>query len=202
MAGGACVDVHPPHFPHCEIDRVHAGARDIKCVERRHSLGISDKGGESILWRFDMLSTRYVTHVLLVICLATNVSLSQTQTVLSNTSKPEDQVAQLEHDWLAADAKGDAARLRQIIADDFIGSSFNGSLLSKEDIIPEGTGPGGFAGATTGDTTVRIFGDTGVLMGSLNNAGASPAKQIHITLVCQKKPQGWKIIAAHLTQMQ
>lgn len=49
-------------------------------------------------------------------------------------------MAQLEHDWLAADANGNAARLRQIIADDFIGSGPNGSLLNKEDIIPEGTG--------------------------------------------------------------
>ena len=148
-----------------------------------------------------MPSARYVTHILLVVCLSTTVILAQAQTAPSNTSKPEDQVAQLEHDWLAADANGDAARLRQIIADDFIGSSPNGSLLNKEDIIPEGTGPGGFTGATTGETIVRVFGDTGVLMGVINSAGQPQAKQIHVTLVCQKKLHGWQIIAAQLTPM-
>jgi len=78
------------------------------------------------------------------------------------TSKPEDQVTQLERDWLTADAKGDAASLRRIIADDFLGSSFDGGLLSKENIIPQGGGPGGFAGAIPSDTKVRVFGDTAV----------------------------------------
>src|SRR5262249_49742859 len=151
--------------------------------------------------RFYMVSARHVTHALLVVCLSTTVILTQAQTAPSNTSKPADQVAQLEHEWLAADAKGDADRLRQIIADDFIGSSSNGSLLKKEDIIPEGTGPGGFAGATAGETNVRVFGDTGVLMGVINSGGQPQAKQIHVTLVCQKKPQGWQIIAAQLTPM-
>lgn len=147
-----------------------------------------------------MFSARSLTYLLLVIWVSTTVSLAQAQATPSN-SKPEDQVAQVERDWLSADAKGDAARLRQIIADDFIGSSFNGSLLSKDDIIPEGGGPGGFAGATPGETNVRVFGDTGVLMGVVNTTGTPQAKKVHVTLVCQKRPQGWQIIAAQLTQM-
>jgi len=74
-------------------------------------------------------------------------------------------------------------------------------LLNKEDIIPEGTGPGGFSGATTGETTVRVSGDTGVLMGVINSVGPPQTKQIHVTLLCQKKLRGWQIIAAQLTPM-
>ena len=104
-------------------------------------------------------------------------------------------MTQLERDWLTADGKGDAASLRRIIADDFIGSSFDGGLLSKEDIIPQ-SGPGGFAGATPGKTNVRVFGDTAVLFGVITT---SDSKEIRATLVCQKRPQGWQIIAARLT---
>jgi len=107
----------------------------------------------------------------------------------------------VERDWLAADAKGDVTSLRQIISDDFIGSSFEGQVLSKHDIVPEQAGPGGFAGATVGDTNVRVFGDTAVLMGVINMA-STPPKQIHVTLVCQKRPQGWQMIAAELTHVQ
>jgi ketosteroid isomerase-like protein len=71
-------------------------------------------------------------------------------------------------------------------------------LLSKHDIVPERTGPGGFAGATPGDTSVRVFGDTAVLMGVIDTAGG-PGK-VHVTLVFQKKPEGWRMIAAELTR--
>jgi hypothetical protein len=157
-----------------------------------------------------MASLRSFAHIALIVCLL--ATLSSAQAPAASNSKPEDQVAQLERDWLAADGKGDTALLRRIIADDFIGSSFNGGLLSKEDIIPERTGPGGFAGATTGETNVRIFGDTSVLMGVINTAGPEPRqirntagpepRQIRVTLVCQKRPQGWQIIAAQMTHAQ
>jgi ketosteroid isomerase-like protein len=114
--------------------------------------------------------------------------------------KAEDQVAQLERDWLAADAKGDVASLRHLVADDFIGSSFNGSLLSKQDIIPEAGHPGGFTGATTGETQVRVFGDTAVLLGTINSANAS--QHTRITLVCQKRGLGWQMIAARMDRAQ
>ena len=138
---------------------------------------------------------RTCLYLFSVYLLGTAVGFAQVQSNPSN-SKPEGQVAQLERDWLAADAKGDSGRLRQIIADDFMGTSPNGSLLNKDDIIPEGAGPGGFAGSTVGETDVRVFGDTGVLMGVINSA-----RKIRVTLVCQRRSQGWQIIAAQLTQM-
>ena len=147
-----------------------------------------------------MMSTRSTIALVLTVCLATTLSLAQGQTATPN-SKPEDQVMQLERNWLAADGSGDLASLRRIISDDFIGSSFEGQILNKHDIVPERAGPGGFAGATPSDTNVRVFGDTAVLMGVINMAG-TPPKQIHVTLVCQKRSQGWQMIAAELTRAQ
>ena len=147
-----------------------------------------------------MSSIRTILLFVLIACLAATLSFARGQGAAAN-SKPEDQVTQLERDWLAADAAGDVASLRRIISDDFMGSSFEGQVLSKRDIVPERSGPGGFAGATVGDTNVRVFGDTAVLMGAINTAGGTP-KQIHVTLVAQKRPQGWQMIAAQLTRMQ
>ena len=140
---------------------------------------------------------RTVNCITLLLCLST-IAITQTQAAGSN-SKPEDQVAQVERDWIAADGKGDAAALRQIIADDFVGSSFDGAFLTKGDIIPQDTRHGGFAGATLGETNVRVFGDTGVVMGIINTARGS--QKIRVALVCQKRSQGWQIIAAEMTQM-
>ena len=146
-----------------------------------------------------IMSFVLTVSVTLVVCAGACLSFAQEQAARSN-NKPEDQVTQLERDWLAADAKGDRTALRRIISDDFIGSSFDGGLLNKGDIIPEGpSGPGGFAGATPGETNVRVFGDTAVLMGIINTAGGPQPKPVHVTLVCQKRPQGWQMIAARLT---
>ena len=147
-----------------------------------------------------MMFARPIVSFILALCLVNALSFAQGQTAASN-NRSEDQVAQLERDWLVADAKGDVASLRRIISDDFIGSSFEGQILSKHDIVPEEAGPGGFARATTANNNVRVFGDTAVLMGLINMAG-TPPKQIHVTLVCQKRSQGWQMIAAQLTHAQ
>ena len=114
----------------------------------------------------------------------------------ASSSKPEDRVLQLERDWLDADAKADTASLSKIVADDFMGSSPDGMLLAKSDIIPRGPGPGAFAGATPTDTNVRAYGDTAVLMGLIKTADST---LIRVTLVCQKRANAWQIIAAQLS---
>src|SRR2546426_10185967 len=111
-----------------------------------------------------MSYARSIASVILIIFVCATYGFPQEQAVGSNT-KPEDQVTQVERDWLAADAKGDVASLRRIISDDFIGSSFDGSLLNKGDIIPEGTGPGGVAGGRPGVTKVWGFCEKRVLIG-------------------------------------
>lgn len=145
-----------------------------------------------------MSSVRSTIFLVLALCVGLALAFAQKPKTAPN-SKPENQVAQVERDWLAADAKGDAASLRRIISDDFIGSSFDGKLLGKEDIIPEDSGPGGFAGALPGETNVRVFGDTGVLFGIINTGGPQ-ARQIRVTLVCQKRAPGWQIVAAQMTK--
>lgn len=136
--------------------------------------------------------------VFLTICIGAAMGAAQDSSVKSKNA-PEEQVKQVELDWLSADAKGDAASLQRIIADDFIGTSLNGGLLFKADIIPQNAGPGGFAGATPSQTNVRVFGDTAVLMGTVNT-GATHSDQIRVTLVFQKRQQEWQIIAAHLSR--
>ena len=111
-------------------------------------------------------------------------------------TRVEEQVLQLERDWLAADGQGDAAWLRRLVADDFMGASADGRLLSKDDVIPRQKGAGGFAGAVPTDNNVRVFGDTAVLMGFIKTAGS--AELVRVTLVYQKRAEKWQMIAAQL----
>ena len=145
-----------------------------------------------------MSCTRSVVCVVLLIGIGVHGSLAQSEEPKPD-NKPEDQVKQLERDWLAADGKGDTDSLRRMIADNFIGSSFDGQLLNKQDIIPDDNKPGGFAGAAPGDTHVQMFGDTGVLIGIVNTGAEPKPNQIRVTLVCQQTAKGWQIIVAQLT---
>jgi len=88
-----------------------------------------------------------MNRVLMMVCLVVSLTavlcgFASCQSPSANPATPksaspraEDQVVQLERDWLAADAKGDVAGLRRIIADDFIGNSPDGHVLSKSDIV-------------------------------------------------------------------
>src|SRR5258708_35344242 len=117
-----------------------------------------------------MANRRLITYAVLFVWVSAILSVAQQQSTAS-TSKPEDQVTQLERDWLTADGKGDVAFLQQMIADDFIGSSFDGGLLNKTDIIPQGGKRGGFAGEAPAKTTARSLGHTPVAMGGMPPAG-------------------------------
>ena len=139
----------------------------------------------------------YLTMVVFTVSICVAVSA---QTNVGVT--PEDQVAQLERDWLTADASGDSAAFDRIVANDFIGSAFNGTMLTKQDVMPQSGRPGGLAGATPSDTSVRVFGSTAVLIGFLikgdHVATSTPTR---VTLVCQKRARGWQIVAGEMARM-
>lgn len=135
----------------------------------------------------------------IVVCIMPSYAALSAQTAPSAT--PEGQVAQLERDWLAADAKGDTSAFDRIVADDFIGSAFNGRMLTKQDITPQGGNPGGLAGTAPADTSVRVFGDTAVLIGFLIKGDRTSAARTRVTLVCQKRAQGWQIVAGEMAKM-
>jgi hypothetical protein len=55
-----------------------------------------------------------------------------------------------------------------MFADDFMGTSFGGSVLSKSDVVPaDGVTATHMPKSVLKDSTVRIFGDTAVLMGEV-----------------------------------
>lgn len=114
--------------------------------------------------------------------------------------RAEDQLLKLERDWLDADARGDHAALDRVIADDFIGNGF-GNILYKDDVAPADA-PAKPAGTkySVKDSSVRLFGDTGVVMSSVAVEGPQQPGEFRCTLVFQKRAGSWKMIAAHLSR--
>jgi len=113
----------------------------------------------------------------------------------------EDDFRKLEQNWLDAASVPDLPALRKMFADDFMGTSFGGGVLSKRDVVPtEGQGANHMPKSTLRDSTVRIFGDTAVLMGTVEMQVPHAPEQIRMTTVFQQRPEGWQVIAVHMSK--
>lgn len=119
------------------------------------------------------------------------------QTITGSSADNEGAVVDSVHKWLTAQAALDRKAMEQLIDPKFIGTAFGDTVLTRSDILPDpGQDPGRWNKAVLKETTTRVFGDTGVVMGNISFGGADP--DIRFTLVYQKEANGWRMIAAHL----
>jgi len=74
---------------------------------------------------------------------------------------------QLEQDWSQADIKRDAAALNRILAEDWIGIDFEGTILNKAQALNGITsGSGSLQSTVLRDMKVRVYGSTAVVTGT------------------------------------
>lgn len=119
----------------------------------------------------------------------------------SGANMGEDDFRKLEQAWLDAASVPDLPALRKMLSDDFMGTSFGGEVLSKSDVVPpEGMSANHMPKCVLKDSTVRIFGDTAVLMGSVEMQVPQKAEDIRMTTVFQKHGEGWQVIAVHMSK--
>lgn len=114
----------------------------------------------------------------------------------------EDDFRKLEQAWLDAASVPDLPMLQKMLSDDFMGTSFGGGVvLSKSDVVPpSGSTANHFPKCTLRDSTVRIFGDTAVLMGTVEMQDAQKPEDVRMTTVFQRHGDQWQVIAVHMSQ--
>lgn len=138
---------------------------------------------------------RRILLTLLFLCVIALTAIAQSTT--NPNSENEAALVDSVHKWLTAQAALDRKAMEQLIDPKFIGTAFGTNVLTRSDILPEpGQDPGRWSKATLTETTARVFGDTGIVMGGISFGGADP--DIRFTLVYQKEANGWRMIAAHL----
>ena len=82
-----------------------------------------------------------------------------------------------------------------------MGTSFGSGVLSKSDVIPpDGSTATHMPKCRLKDSTVRIFGDTAVLMGNVEMQAAQKPEAMRMTTVFQKHGEGWQVIAVHMSE--
>ena len=119
----------------------------------------------------------------------------------STANMGEDDFRKLEQAWLDAASVPDLPVLRKMFSEDFMGTSFGGGVLSKNDVVPaDGVTATHMPKCALKDSTVRIFGDTAVLMGDVEMQVPQKAEDVRMTTVFQKHGGGWQIIAVHMSK--
>lgn len=118
----------------------------------------------------------------------------------------EEQIRGLERAWLEAEGRRDSRALDRLIADDFIGTGPGGNILEKQDIVPRDTdeaapGSNPWAKAALGPITVRLFGETALVMGRIHMSGSTGAG-VRFTKVYMTRQGQWRLVAAHLERTQ
>ena len=119
----------------------------------------------------------------------------------STTTLTEDDFRKLEQVWLDAASVPDLPALQKLFSDDFMGTSFGGGVLSKNDVVPPSGGSANhFPKCTLQNSTVRIFGDTAVLMGEVQMQVPKKPEDVRMTTVFQRQGEEWQIIAVHMSK--
>ena len=151
------------------------------------------------MFRGKPMNRRFAVAVLLLTALSL-VLFHVAARAAAQAPRGEDQLLKLERDWLDADARGDHAALDRVIADDFIGNGF-GNILYKDDVAPANA-PAKPAGTkyAVKESSVRLFGETGVVMSTVAVEDPQKPGEFRCTLVFQKRGDVWKMIAAHLSR--
>jgi hypothetical protein len=116
-----------------------------------------------------MKKTWLIVFVLGLVACFCVLAFGRPSASVASTNMTEDDFRKLEQQWLDAAAVPDLPALRKIFAEDFMGTSFGGGgVLSKSDVVPADETPANhMPKSMLRDSTVRIFGDTAVLMGSV-----------------------------------
>jgi hypothetical protein len=122
---------------------------------------------------------------------------------ITGTQPTSEDFRRLEQRWLDAASAPDLPVLRKMLADNFMGTSFGGGVLSKSDVIPaDGISANHMPKSVLKDSTVRIFGDTAVLMGTVEMEVPQKPELIRMTTVFQQHGDNWQVIAVHMSKSE
>lgn len=111
--------------------------------------------------------TKSVTLLLLMLAAAAALGHAK-----SNPNSVEQTLIRMEQEWSEADLHQDAAALKRILADDWIGIDFEGTALNKEQALRGiASGSGSLQTTVLRDMKVRVYGNTAVVTGTDTETG-------------------------------
>lgn len=90
----------------------------------------------------------------------------------ANAQRDLDTLTALNRDFVASVQKGDVKRLEEIVADDFMVSTPDGSLLDKTEYLKLVAQPVTISGLVAEDVQIRLLGDFAIIHGRFDSRSA------------------------------
>lgn len=124
----------------------------------------------------------------------------------SGKNPVEQTLIQMEQDWSQADIKKDAATLNRILAEDWIGIDFEGTVLNKAQALQGiASGSGSLESTVLRDVKVRVYGNTAVLTGTDTEKGDyhgrdSSGKYLWTDVFVHRNGQ-WQAVSSQSTKL-
>ena len=116
----------------------------------------------------------------------------------ANAQRDLDTLTALNRDFTSSVQKGDVKRFKEILADDFMISSPDGSLLDKAEFLKLTAQPVTISGLVAEDVRIRVLGDFAIIHGRFNSRSADgEQRRGRYTDNWARRDGTWVAVAAH-----
>jgi len=114
-----------------------------------------------------------------------------------------DALRELNDAYLESVKMGDVDRFREILADDFLCSAADGSVLDKAEFLDQTAGPRTLRDLSAVDVRIRVLGDVAIIHAATRyTTMAEQEGRGRYTDVWAKRDGAWRAVSAHVTRLQ
>ena len=118
----------------------------------------------------------------------------------ANAQRDVDTLTALNRDYVASVQKGDVKRLEEILADDFMCSNPDGSLLDKAEYLKLTAQPVTISGLGAENVRIRLLGDFAIIHARFNYRSADgKQRRGRYTDNWARRDGAWVAVSAHVT---
>jgi ketosteroid isomerase-like protein len=112
-----------------------------------------------------------------------------------------DELTGLNHDYVESVQQGDVDRFEAILADDFLASNPDGSLVDKQQFLAQTARPVTISGLAAHDVRVRVLGDVAIIHARTSYTTRTGEQRCgRYTDVWARRDGRWLAVAAHVTR--
>lgn len=112
-----------------------------------------------------------------------------------------DELIALNNDYIHSVQHGDVRRFNEILAEDFLCSNPDGSLVDKQQFLGQTARPVSITGLAALDVRVRLLGDVAIIHARTSYATADGERRYgRYTDVWARRDGRWLAVSAHVTR--
>jgi len=117
------------------------------------------------------------------------------------TRSDHDTLIALNRDYIASVQQGDVQRFEEILADDFLCSNPDGSLIDRAQFLAQTARPVTISGLVAEDVHIRLLGDIAIIHARTRyHTADGEQRQGRYTDVWARRGAGWLAVSAHVAR--